>query len=113
MVMVDGNIAESSVHQEYDTGEDPFGNLFNVEVEVEAVSDQLNVYGQVEFLEIEQANGVGTTSSATVKDEGPYNLQMMRTSLDNDTNNDSDCIITAAYITYDAPEDECDGTNEN
>lgn len=125
MVMVDENINENideASDQEYDTGEDPLGNLFHLEGELEnppaenghslqkgeAVADQVDVYEQVEYLEIEQADGAGSTTSATLKEEEePFNLVMMRTSLDNDTSNASDCIITAAYIVFD------DDTNDS
>lgn len=96
--------------EEYDTGEDPFGNLFYLEPGLEPNQaeipdeDQLSVYEQVEFLEIEGVDGAGATSPTTVKEEEePLNLLMMSTSLNNDASNASDCIITAAYIvSYDS-----------
>lgn len=107
MVMVDEDVAEpTGQEEEYDTGEDPFGNLFHLESGLEpnqdekAVEDQLSVYEEVEFLEIEEADGAGATSPTTVKEQEdePLNLLMMSTSLNNDASNASDCIITAAYI---------------
>lgn len=115
MVMVDENVADSSgQEEEYDTGEDPFGSLFHLEPELDpnqdekAAEEQLSVYEEVEFLEIEETDGAGATSPTTAKEEEgePLNLLMMSTSLDNDASTASDCVITAAYIVSYDSEDE-------
>lgn len=103
MVVIDENIAGSS-GQEYDTGEDPLGNLFE---------QPPDVYEQVEYLENDQSNDADNTSSATVKEEGTaYNLEILGASLDNDTSNTSDCVITGAYTVHTVPEDEYENIND-
>lgn len=89
---------------------------------------EIDGHGETEFLDIQNQLDIGATgesnseidgdggdsnvdiqsvekSSTSVKDE-PFNLAMMRTSLDNSNNSDaSDCIITTAYYLYDDVDD--------
>lgn len=95
--------------------QDPFGeeNIVHTAPETNNGDECLVEYAYVQYLDIERAGEDNVPStSAVVKvelvgdgpiEENPFNVMLMRDSLDN--SNDSDCMITAEYqVEYEADE---------